>query len=127
MAWETGDAEAILKVVGLPVTAFNLSQILSCMDELESVSVVAVGWVQTLLADYAAAEDLLSNLNLSGTGKTLTKADVLEWEPDKGGSYAFSPLTEMQRIAAEITRYFGDCLGIETSNGFYGSTPLIRS
>lgn len=127
MAWQTGEAEAILKVLNLTVSSFNLSQILRCMDELEAISPTAQSWVQALLIDYAAALDLASNLNLAGTGKTLVKADVLEWEADKGGSYAFSPVTEMQRIADEMLRYFGPCMGIEAASGYYGSTPLIRS
>lgn len=127
MAWQTGEAEAILKVLNLTVSSFNLSQINRCMAELESISPTAQGWVQALLVDYAAALDLASNLNLAGTGKTLVKADVLEWEVDQGGGYAFSPVTEMQRIADEMLRYFGPCMGIEPAGGNYGTTPLIRS
>lgn len=127
MAWVPGEAEAILKVLNLTVSAYNLSQINRCMDELAAISPPAQGWVQALLIDYAAALEAASNLNMAGTGKTLVKADVLEWEPDQGGAYTFSPVTEMRRIADEMVRYFGPCMGIEPASGFYGATPLIRS
>lgn len=127
MAWVAGEAEAILKILGLPVSSFNLSQIQRCMDELEAISPTAQSWVQAILPDYAAAEAALSALNTSGTGKTLVKADVLEWEVDQGGDYKYSPMTEMQRLRDEIMRYFGDCMGISAAAGYSGTTQLIRS
>jgi hypothetical protein len=127
MAWVAGNAEAILKVTGLAITEFNLSQVNSCMDQLEALSPTSVAAVQSILGQYTAAEVLLADLNTTGTGKTLIQADVLKWEVDKGGGYVFSPSTEMQRLAAEIGRYFNDCMGIGASSAYYGATSLIRS
>lgn len=127
MAWVAGDAEAILGVMGLAITEFNLTQINSCMDQLEALSPISVAAVQSILTQYEAAEDLLAELNTTGTGKTLIQADVLKWEVDKGGGYTFSPATEMQRLAAEIGRYFADCMGIEPAKAYFGVTSLIRS
>lgn len=127
MAWVAGNAEAILGVMGLAITEFNLTQVNSCMDQLETLSPTSVTAVQSILTQYTAAETLLAELNTTGTGKTLVQADVLKWEVDKGGGYTFSPATEMQRLANEISRYFSDCMGIEAANPYFGVTSLIRS
>jgi hypothetical protein len=127
MAWNVGEAESILKILGLSVTAANLTQVDSCMDELSLLSPASEAAVQALLADYEAAEQSLATLNTTGTGKTLIQADVLKWEVDKGSGYTYSPVTEMQRLAGEILRYFGPCMGIEPQTGYFGTASLIRS
>ena len=127
MAWANGDAEKILRILGLGVSETNLDQIDACMDRLAIVSPLSQAAVQALLTSFAAAEAALVTLNTTGTGKTLIQADVLKWEVDKGNGYTYSPVTEMQRLTGEMARYFGSCMGIEADTGFSGTTSLIRS
>ena len=127
MAWTSGDAERILKIVGIAVTQFNLDLVSSCMDTLEGVSAAAKADVEGLLDDYDAALAAHSAQNLSGVGRTLVQADVLKWEVDKGANYSYSPMAEMTRIQNEIMRYFADCLGLSVEESGNGSTSLYRS
>jgi hypothetical protein len=127
MAWTAGDAERILKVVGLAVTQFNIDLVSSCMDTLEGVSAAAKTDVENLLDDFDVALAAHSAQNLAGVGRTLVQADVLKWEADKGGNYSYSPMAEVTRIYSELMRYFGDCLGLEPNEGGNASTTLYRS
>ena len=81
--------------------------------------------VQGLIAEYNAAEDRQSELNMAGEGKTLVKADVLEWEKDTNGDASYSPQKEMARIRMQMDRYFSPCLGNLSAFGY--TTALIRS
>jgi hypothetical protein len=127
MAWTSGDEEKILEIVGLPVTAANLVLVSGCMDDLEGISPASKTAVRSLLVSYEQARDAHAAQNMDGSGRTMVKADVLEWEVDKGAGYSYSPRTEMARITGEILRYFGGCLGIGTTSAWSGVTELIRS
>lgn len=127
MAWALGDEEKILEIVDLPVTAANMVLISGCMDDLEAISPASRTAVQNLLVSYGQARDAHTAQNMSGSGRTMVKADVVEWEVDKGANYSYSPRTEMARITDEILRYFGSCLGISNSTAWSGVTEVVRS
>ena len=125
MAFVAGDAENILKVLGLPLSTYTLDRVNSCMDTLETLSTASVTEVQALIVEYNAAEDKQSDLNMAGEGKTLVKADVLEWEKDMNGDASYSPQKEMARIRVQMDRYFSPRLGPLSGNQY--QTSLIRS
>ena len=103
------------------------------MNELEVMSSKAATNVIGLLDEYDAAKQAESEGNLADTeGKTLVKADVLEWEVTGAGQPS-GAMTEMMRIRMEVANYFAfcSCLGSALPGGGgyggYGSGQLIRS
>jgi hypothetical protein len=125
--WSAGDDYKVIKAMGLPFGSFVQTCVIGCMNQLQGMSVQAQQDVLDLLADYDAADAAQSQQNLSNTeGKTLTKADVLEWEVTGGGMTG--PQSEKLRIQDELGKIFSFCpclsgyLGANT----YG-TSLIRS
>ena len=127
--WVAGDELRIIEALGVPFGSFTLECVSNCANQLEDMSAQAVLNVRAALDEYEAAKTAESTQNLSDTeGKTLVKADVLEWEKDSEGSPSGAQL-EMQRAKAEIAQYFAfcSCLGGLLGGSSYGNTPLIRS
>ena len=125
--WSAGDDYKVIKAMGLPVGSFVQTCVIGCMNQLQDMSVQAQQDVLDLLADYDAADAAQSQQNLSNTeGKTLTKADVLEWEVTGGGMTG--PQSEKLRVQHELGKIFSfcPCLSGYTGANTYG-TPLIRS
>ena len=127
-SWVAGDDLRVIEALGLPFGSFTLNCVQNCCNQLQEMSDQAVLNVRALLDEYEAAKAAESAQNLSDTeGKTLIKADVLEWQADSAG-LASGAQKEMQRTQNEIAKYFAfcSCLG-----GFVGGsaqgTPLIRS
>ena len=126
--WVAGDDLRIIEALGAPFGSFTLECVQNCCNQLEDMSAQAVLNVRTLLDEYEAAKSAESSQNLSDTeGKTLIKADVLEWEVDAAGQPSGAQ-KEMQRAQGEIAQYFAfcSCLAGFLGNNSYG-TPLIRS
>ena len=126
--WVAGDDLRIIEALGVPFGQFTLTCIQDCCGQLEAMSAQAVLNVRAALDEYEAAKSAESTQNLSDTeGKTLVKADVLEWEADSSGLPS-GAVKEMQRAKAEIAQYFAfcSCLGGLSGSSSYG-TPLIRS
>lgn len=126
--WQAGDDLRIVEALGVPFGSFTLTCIQNCCGQLEDMSPQAVLNVRTLLDEYEAAKTAESTQNLSDTeGKTLVRADVLEWATDPAGTPSGAAV-EMQRAQAEIAQYFAfcSCLGGLLGGSSYG-TPLIRS
>ena len=133
--WSLGDDLRVIEALLLPFGQYTLQCTQNCMNELESISSRAATNVIGLLDEYDAAKDAESNSNVGDTeGKTLIKADVLEWEPNGQGVMS-GPQTEMNRIRMELWNYFAFCScmgGMNPNNGGsgmggYGSGRLIRS
>ena len=128
-AWVAGDDLRIIEALGLPFGSFTLKCTQDCANQLEDMSPQAVLNVRAALDEYEAAKAAESAQNLSDTeGKTLIKADVLEWEPDASGQPSGAQ-KEMARAKAEIAQYFAFCScmgGLQGGSG-YGAAPLVRS
>ena len=126
--WVAGDELRIIEALGVPFGSYALECVADCANQLEVMSPQAVLNVRTLLDEYEAAKSAESTSNLADTeGKTLIKADVLEWQADSPDQPSGSQ-KEMQRAKSEIAQYFAfcSCLGGVLGSGSYG-TPLIRS
>ena len=125
--WVAGDDLRIIEAMGLPFGSFTLKCVQDCCNQLEDMAAQAVLNVRGLLDEYEAAKSAQTSQDLSDTeGKTLVKADVLEWEVDS--SSVSGPQKEMMRARGEIQQYmaFCSCLGGYAGSGSYG-TPLVRS
>ena len=126
--WVAGDELRIIEALGVPFGSYTLECVADCANQLEVMSPQAVLNVRTALDEYEAAKSAESTANLADTeGKTLIKADVLEWQADSPDQPSGSQ-KEMQRAKQEIAQYFAfcSCLGGVIGSGSYG-TPLIRS
>lgn len=126
--WVAGDDLRVIKALKLPFGSYTLTCAQSCMNQLEDMSADAVLAVRTLLDQYEAAETAQITTNLADTeGKTLVKADVLEWETNRG-DVPSGPQLEMARVQYELSNYFAfcSCLGGLNGSGAY-TTSLIRS
>ena len=130
--WVAGDDLRVIEALLLPFGSYTLKCTQDCMNQLEDMSPEAVLRVKTLLDEYDAAKLADSTQNLGDTeGKTLVKADVLEWERN-GAGQPTGVQQEMSRIRMEIANYFAFCScmgGIQggSGSGGYGSGSLIRS
>lgn len=126
--WVAGDDLRIIEALMLPFGSYTLTCTQNCANQLEGLSADAVLSVRTLLDEYEAAKLAQSTANLADTeGKTLVKADVLEWERN-GASEVSGPQQEMLRTQQELAQYFAfcSCMG-SLGGGHYGQTALIRS
>ena len=126
--WVSGDDLRVIEALMLPFGSYTLECTQNCMNQLEDMSSEAVLRVRTLLDEYEAAKSAEKQSNLSDTeGKTLVKADVLEWEVT-GKDQPSGSQQEMNRAKNEIAQYFAfcSCLGGVIGGDSYG-TALIRS
>ena len=126
--WVAGDDLRVIEALGAPFGSYTLECVQNCCNQLEDMSSQAVINVRAALDEYEAAKAAESTANLADTeGKTLIKADVLEWQAD-GADMPSGAQKEMGRAKAEIAQYFAfcSCLAGFLGGGAYG-TPLIRS
>lgn len=131
--WSLGDDLRVIEALLLPFGSYTLDCTQNCMNQLEDMSSKAAQRVLVLLDEYEAAKAAESASNVGDTeGKTLIKADVLEWEPNGAGVLS-GPQSEMNRIRMELWNYFAFCScmgsagGGSGGSGGYGATRLIRS
>ena len=126
LGWVAGDVERILIATGAGISNYYISEQTVCCNELGEMSPTLVADVRALLADYDAAVVVRKGLGVDDdAGKVLVKADVLEWEVDKGGRYE-AVIKELDRISNELVKIFAFCpVGYNSSNSI--STSLIRS
>ena len=126
--WDAGDDLRIITVLKAPFGSYTLDCVGNCCNQLEDISPAAVTEVKTLLTQYDAAKTAQITADLADTeGKTLIKADVLEWEVNSA-TQPSGPQLEMYRCETEIANYFAfcSCLGAVVGNNSH-STSLIRS
>ena len=128
--WSAGDDLRVIECLLLPFGTYTLDCTQNCMNQLEDMSSAAATNVLGLLTEYETAKAAESASNIADTeGKTLVKADVLEWEVSGQGTPS-GPQQEMARIRMEVANYFAfcSCLGGQLpGGGSYGTAPLIRS
>ena len=126
-SWVAGDELRIVEALGVPFGQYSLTCVENSCNQLEDMSGQAVLNVRAALDEYEAAKAAATTQDLADTeGKTLVKADVLEWE--KNFNPASGPQKEMARARNEIAQYFAfsTCLSGLMGNSTYG-TSLIRS
>ena len=125
--WTAGDDYRIIQALGLPFGTYTQDCIITCCNDLQSMSLQAQQDVLVLLADYEAAKTAGKAQNLSNTeGKVLVEADVLVWEVTGNGMTG--PQSEKLRVQDELSKIFSfcSCLGGAAGGNAYG-TQLIRS
>jgi hypothetical protein len=122
--WVNGDEMRVLIASGLLVSGYHKTQMIVCMNEVAALSPTLVGPIQDLLDQFEEAQANMTSLNASGNGKTLIKADVLEWEASQLGT-SYSPEREISRIQGLLYQYFGSCPLYQ--GGFSAYSALIRS
>ena len=106
--WEAGDDLRVIECLGVPFGLYTLTCIQNCANQLEIMSDQAVLNVKEALTEYEAAKTVQTTQDLSNSeGKTLVKADVLEWE--RNGTGATGPQVEMIRARDEVAQYFAFC------------------
>jgi len=122
--WTNGDEIRVLIASGLLVSVYHKEQMIVCMNQVAEISPTLVGPIQDLLDQFDEAQVNMTSLNNSASGKTLIKADVLEWETGQPGTN-YSPEREIARIQGLLYQYFGSCPLY--SGGFSSYMNLIRS
>ena len=126
--WVAGDDLLVIEALKLPFGKYTLDCVQRCMNQLEDIDVNASLKVKGLLTDYATARTAQETANLADTeGKTLIKADVLEWERNKGGIDGLQ--SEIMLIQKDLANYFAfcECIDMGGYTGGDGSIALIRS
>jgi hypothetical protein len=122
--WSNGDEVRVLIASGLLISVYHKEQIIVCMNQLAEISPTLVSPIQDLLDQFDEAQVNMTTLNADSSGKTLVKADVLEWETGQPGN-SYSPEREIARIQGLLYQYFGSCPLY--GGGFSGYMNLIRS
>jgi len=127
LGWVAGDAERILLVLDLGVSRYTVDQMTFDCNELGSISSSLVARVRALLDEYDDAISIQKGLGVSeDSGKTLIKADVLEWEVNKGGRFE-AVLLERGRISDELIKIFAFSTLISPMGVRSNTTSLVRS
>ena len=108
--YSIGDELKVLSALELPFSQYSEACITGCMNDLEKFHPGAAGELVKLLAEFETAKKAESSNNMaqSGGGKTLVKADVLEWEIDHS-QVGGGPQKEVKRIRKEIALYMSGC------------------
>jgi hypothetical protein len=78
------------------------------------------------LDQYSTAQESMIELNSASNGKTLIKADVLEWEAAAPGA-SYSPEREMSRVREQLMLFFASCPVCGGEGYTSGVTRLMRS
>jgi len=123
--WVQGDQVRLLIASGLTVGSYQIEQITRSMNDLGDMSPISVTSVRDLLDKYDEANANLSSLNATSSGKTLVKADVLEWEAAKGGT-GYAPQMEITRVRTLLYQYMAHCVLYANNSNIY-VTRLTRS
>jgi len=124
--WVVGDFERILLALEIGISEYTLNEMRVCANRLSQISSTLVGRVRTLLSEYDAATSVQKGLGIDNdAGRVLVKADVLEWQVEKGGQYE-AVMKEKGRIYNELVKIFSYCPIIDGVNG-RNITSLIRS
>ena len=126
--WVAGDDLLVIEALKLPFGQYTLDCVQRCMNQLEVIDVSSSLKVKALLTDYATARSAQEAANLADTeGKTLVKADVLEWERNGGEMDGLQ--SEIMSIQRDLANWFAfcECMDMGAFSGYGMQSSLIRS
>ena len=125
LGWVAGDVERILLALEIGISSYTIHEMTVGCNELGSIASTQVSNVRSLLSEW---DDALADQKAVGgkdeAGKTLVKADVLEWEVN--GSRYDGILKEKSRIYNELRKIFSFVSIVELGGGSLG-VSLYRS
>lgn len=125
-SWVSGDEVRCINAMEMGFSEYILDGLVRCMNQLQGINDGMVLYVRNELDRYEAARVLDSEQKLSDTeGKTLVKADVLEWEVSEG-SYS-GPEEEYRDAQKNIMNAFSFCPYTPKVGGISGGSMVIRS
>ena len=125
LGWVAGDVERILLALEIGISSYTIHEMTVGCNELGSIASTQVSNTRTLLSEW---DNALADQKAVGAkdeaGKTLVKADVLEWEVN--GSRYDGILKEKSRIYNELRKIFSFVSIVEVGGGSLG-VSLYRS
>ena len=125
LGWVAGDVERILLALEIGISPYTISEMTVGCNELGGIASTQVSNVRTLLSEWdSALADQKAVGGKDEAGKTLVKADVLEWEVN--GSRYDGILKEKSRIYNELRKIFSFVSIAGVSGGTLG-VSLYRS
>ena len=125
LGWVAGDVERILLALEIGISSYTIHEMTVGCNELGGIASTQVSNVRTLLSEWdSALADQKAVGGKDEAGKTLVKADVLEWEV-KGSRYD-GILKEKSRIYNELRKIFSFVSVVGVGGGTLG-VSLYRS
>ena len=125
LGWVAGDVERILLALEIGISSYTIHEMTVGCNELGSIASTQVSNTRTLLGEW---DNALADQKAVGgkdeAGKTLVKADVLEWEVN--GSRYDGILKEKSRIYNELRKIFSFVSIVGVGGGTLG-VSLYRS
>ena len=125
LGWVAGDVERILLALEIGISSYTIHEMTVGCNELGSIASTQVSNTRTLLGEW---DNALADQKAVGAkdeaGKTLVKADVLEWEVN--GSRYDGILKEKSRIYNELRKIFSFVSIVGVGDGTLG-VSLYRS
>ena len=125
LGWVAGDVERILLALEVGISSYTIHEMTVGCNELGGIASTQVSNVRGLLGEW---DNALADQKAVGgkdeAGKTLVKADVLEWEVN--GSRYDGILKEKSRIYNELRKIFSFVSIVGVSGGTLG-VSLYRS
>lgn len=105
LGWVAGDVERVLLALEIGISSYTIHEMTVGCNELGDIASTQVSNVRTLLSEWdSALADQKAVGDKDEAGKTLVKADVLEWEVN--GSRYDGILKEKSRIYNELRKIF---------------------
>jgi hypothetical protein len=125
LGWVAGDVERVLLALEIGISPYTISEMTVGCNELGGIASTQVSNVRTLLSEWdSALADQKAVGGKDEAGKTLVKADVLEWEVN--GSRYDGILKEKSRIYNELRKIFSFVSIVGVGGGTLG-VSLYRS
>ena len=125
LGWVAGDVERILLALEIGISSYTIHEMTIGCNELGGIASTQVSNTRALLGEW---DNALADQKAVGAkdeaGKTLVKADVLEWEVD--GSRYDGILREKSRIYNELRKIFSFVSIVGVGGGTLG-VSLYRS
>lgn len=125
LGWVAGDVERILLALEIGISSYTIHEMTIGCNELGGIASTQVSNTRNLLGEW---DNALADQKAVGgkdeAGKTLVKADVLEWEAD--GSRYDGILREKSRIYNELRKIFSFVSIVGVGGGTLG-VSLYRS